>query len=387
MGGMRLKKRLVSIILIILLTFTSTLAFGEIDIDAKSALLMDYGSGEIIYAKNEHEKLAPASITKIMTLLLAMEALENNKISLSDKVVISEYASSMGGTQLYLDAGETQTIENLIKAISIRSANDAAVALGEYIGGSNEGFVKLMNERSKTLGMKNTNFVNPSGLPKENHYTTAYDVAIMSRELLKYEEAIKYLSTYMEDLTVGKNKTSIQTMVNTNRMIKDYDGANGIKTGFTNEAQHCISASAKRGNLQLIAVVMGAESSNIRFSEAKRLLDYGFSNYESVTIGKKGDIISVIPVEKGKLNFVEIMLERDSHILLPKGQKANIEKTIEHFEYIDAPIEQGTITGELKVVIDNKVIDSVNLVAKTTIEKANFINIFNKAFKNFLFNE
>lgn len=384
---MRLKKRLVSIILIILLTFISVLAYGDIDIDGKSALLMDYGSGEIIYAKNEHEKLAPASITKIMTLLLAMEALESKKISLSDKVIISEYASSMGGTQLYLDANETQTVESLIKAISIRSANDAAVALGEYIGGSNEGFIKLMNERGKDLGMENTNFVNSNGLSDENHYTTAYDIAIMSRELLKHKEVTKYLSTYMEDLTVGKNKTSVQTMVNTNRLIKDYDGANGIKTGFTNAAQHCISASAKRGNLQLIAIVMGSESSNIRFSEAKRLLDYGFSNYESVAIGEKGDIISVIPVEKGKLDSVEIMLERDSHILLPKGQKANIEKIIEQSEYLDAPIEQGAVIGELKVVIDDKVIDSINLVTKSTVEKASFINIFNKTFKNFLFNE
>lgn len=382
-----MKKRLVSIILIILLTFTSVIAYGEIDIDGKSALLMDYRSGEIIYAKDEHEKLAPASITKIMTLLLAMEALENKTIDLADEISISEYASSMGGTQLYLDAGEIQTVENLIKAIAVRSANDAAVALGEYIGGSDEGFVKLMNEKSKALGMKNTNFANASGLPKENHYSTAYDIAIMSKELLKYKEITKYLSTYMEDITVGKSKSSIQTMVSTNRLIKEYEGANGIKTGYTSEAQHCISASAKRGNLQLIAVVMGAENSKLRFNEAKRLLDYGFANYESIAIGEQGDIISTIPVEKGKVNSLEIMLERDSHILIPKGKKANFEKIIEQVEYIDGPIEQGAVVGKLKVVIDNKTVDTINLVAKTTIGKASFINTFNKVLKNFILNK
>lgn len=357
------------------------------DIDGKSALLMDYGSGEIIYAKNEHEKLAPASITKVMTLLLAMEALEMGKISLADEVVISEYAASMGGTQLYLDSGEVQTVENLLKAISIRSANDAAVALGEYIGGTNEAFIDLMNEKSKALAMENTNFANSSGLPIENHYTTAFDIAIMSRELLKYKEITQYLSTYMEDLTVGKKKSSIQTMVNTNKLIREYDGANGIKTGYTTEAKHCITASAKRGDLQLIAVVMGAESSKIRFDEAKKLLDFGFSNYESITLGSKGDIISVIPVEKGKLNSLEIMLERDINVLLPKGKKADIEKVVDHLEYIEAPVEQGKIIGKLKVIVDNTTIDTIDLVAKTTIEKASLINIMNKSFKNFLFNE
>lgn len=322
-----------------------------------------------------------------MTLLLAMEALESNKISLDDQVTITEYASSMGGTQLYLDPGETQSVENLVKSIAIRSANDAAVALGEYIGGSDEGFVKLMNDKSKSLGMKNTNFVNASGLPKENHYSTAYDIAIMSRELLKHKEIRKYLSTYMEDITVGKSKSSIQTMVNTNRLIKEYDGANGIKTGFTNEAQHCISASAERDNLQLIAVVMGAESSKLRFTEAKRLLDYGFANYESISIGEKGDIISAIPIEKGKLNSIEVVLERDSHFLIPKGEKANFEKIIEQLEYIDAPIEQGDVVGKLKIVNNNKTIDTINLVAKTPVEKASFINTFNKVWNNFIFNK
>lgn len=381
-----MKKRLILITLTIVLILTSVFVYADLDIDAKSSLLMDFGSGEIIYAKNEHEKLAPASITKIMTLLIAMEALEEGKITLADEITISEYASSMGGTQLYLDAGEKQTVDNLIKAIAIRSANDAAVALGEYIGGSNEGFVKLMNERAKSLGMKNTNFENSSGLPKEDHYTTAYDIAIMSRELLRHKDITKYLETYMEDLIVGKRKISTQTMVNTNRLIKEYEGANGIKTGYTTEAQHCISASAKRGDLQLISVIIGAESSKIRFSEAKRLLDYGFANYKSVSIGEKGDFIASLPVQKGKVPSLEIILDRNSNVLLSKGQNSNIEKVIEHPEYVEAPIREGDIIGKLKIISDNKILDTVNLVAKNNIEKANFINIFNKTFKNFLFN-
>lgn len=382
-----LKKRLVSIILIIVLSFTSIGVYGDIDISAKASLLMDFSSGDIIYAMNEHEKLAPASITKIMTLLLCMEALETEKIKLDDKVFISDHASKMVGTKVYLDAGETQTVENLIKAISVRSANDGAVALAEHIAGSEEAFVKLMNKRSRELGMKNTNFSNASGLPAENHYTTAYDIAIMSRELLKHEKIKGYLSVYMEDLTVGKSKKSVQTMVNTNRLIKEYDGANGIKTGFTNEAKHCISASAKRGSLQLIAVVMGVENSKLRFTEAKRLLDYGFANYESITLGKKGDIVGSIPIEKGKKENLEIILDRDSCILLPKGRKSEIDKKLNYPEFLIAPIVQGSIVGELIIRVDGKEVDKIDLIAKTTIEKSNLGNILKKTWKSFLLNK
>ncbi len=382
-----LKKRLVSIILIIVLSFTSIGVYGDIDISARASLLMDFSSGDIIYAMNEHEKLAPASITKIMTLLLCMEALETEKIKLDDKVFISDHASKMVGTKVYLDAGETQTVENLIKAISVRSANDGAVALAEHIAGSEEAFVKLMNKRSKELGMKNTNFSNASGLPAENHYTTAYDIAIMSRELLKHEKIKGYLSVYMEDLTVGKSKKSVQTMVNTNRLIKEYDGANGIKTGFTNEAKHCISASAKRGSLQLIAVVMGVENSKLRFTEAKRLLDYGFANYESITLGKKGDIVGSIPIEKGKKENLEIILDRDSCILLQKGRKSEIDKKLNYPEFLIAPIVQGSIVGELIIRVDGKEVDKIDLIAKTTIEKSNLGNILKKTWKSFLLNK
>jgi D-alanyl-D-alanine carboxypeptidase (penicillin-binding protein 5/6) len=359
-------------------------AVEDLKINAKSALLMDVNTGEIIYSLNDNDRLAPASITKIMTLLLAMEAVDSGRISLKDEVVISKHASGMGGSQVYLEAGEIQIVEELLKAISIRSANDAAVALGEFIAGSEEIFVNKMNDRAKSLGMKNTYFVNASGLPNENHYTSAYDVALMSRELLKHNKIHEWLTTYMYDMTVGKNKTEIQTMVNTNRMIKEYEGATGIKTGSTNEAGYCLSASAKRGNLELISVIMGADNSKNRFNEAKKMLDYGFANYDSVSIGKKGDLIAILPVEKGKFQEVEIMLEKDIYVLLPKGEQGNIEREIVLPDQLDAPISEGDEAGTLILLLNDKEVDRVKLVSNSTIEKANLINMLGRTIKGYL---
>lgn len=382
-----MKKRLISIILIIILSFNFSIVYGDIDIGAKSYLLMDFNSGEIILAGNEHEVLQPASVTKIMTLLITMEYINNGKISIDDKVIVSESASKAIGTSVYLDAGEVQTVENLIKAISIRSANDASIALAVNIAGSEEAFVKLMNERADQLGMKNTHFNNSSGLPTSDHYSSAYDIAIMSRELMKHQDIIPYLTTYMEDLEVGRTKTSIQSMVNTNRLIKDYQGANGIKTGSTSEAKYCVSASAKRGDLQLIAVVMGAETGSLRFSEAMRLLDYGFSNYESATIGKKGDVIANIAIEKGEEDIIPLMLERDSYLLLTKGNKDSIEKEVEYPKSVNAPIDQGQKIGELIVKLNGEEVDRINLIAKTQVDKGGFSKILKNVWENFLFNK
>lgn len=380
-----MKKKLTSIILIIVLFLNMSISYGEMDIGVKSYLLMDFNSGEILLSSNEHDRLPPASITKIMTLLIAMESLESGSIKLKDQVIISESASKAIGTTVYLDAGEVQTVESLIKAIAIRSANDASIALATFISGTENDFVRLMNDKAIKLGMENTNFNNSSGLPVENHYSTAYDIGIMSRELMKYEEIIPYLTTYMEDMQVGKSKTSIQTMVNTNRLIKDYEGANGIKTGSTLEAKNCLSASAKRGNLQLIAVVMGAETSALRFSETKKLLDYGFSNYESITIGKKGNIVASLAVEKGKDNSVDLVLERDCYLLLAKGDKKDIDKEMVYPEYINAPIDKGQIAGELIIKIDGQEVDRVNLITKSQVEKGSLGQMFKFVFKKYIF--
>lgn len=383
-----MKRRLVSIVLLLLILVhsMSSKVYAEVDlkINAKSAILIDVNTGAVIYKLNENDRLAPASITKIMTMLLGMEALETGRIKLTDKVMVSEHAAKMGGSTVFLETGEIQTVEDLFRAIAIRSANDASVALGEYIAGSEDIFVKKMNEKAKALGMENTEFYNSSGLPNENHYVSAYDVALMSKELLKYDKVHDWLTTYMTDLQVGKSKSSTQTMVNTNRLIKEYEGANGIKTGSTNEAGFCLSASAKRGNLQLIAVVLGAIDSKTRFDEAKRMLDYGFANYDSVAIGKKGDIVAIIPVEKGKIQEAELMLERDSYVLLPKGERGNIVKDLIVPEVIDAPILAGDEVGKLEISLDGKKIDEVKLISKSSVEKANFLNILDRTLKSYL---
>lgn len=382
-----MKRRLISIILLLcMIVFTSLGVYGaeDLKVDAKSAVLLDFNTGEIIYKLNENDRLAPASITKIMTLLLAIEAVDSGKINLKDQVIVSSHAEGMGGSQVYLEAGESQELEELFKAIAIRSANDAAVAVAEHISGSEDVFVKKMNDRAKALGMKNTQFSNASGLPDENHYISAYDVALMSKELLKHDKVNEWMSTYMYDMKVGKNKPSIQTMVNTNRLIKEYEGANGIKTGSTNEAGYCLSGSAKRGNLQLIAVVMGSENSKVRFDEAKRMLDYGFANYDSISIGKKGDVIAVLPVEKGRVTEVELVLERDSYVLLPKGEKGKVSKEINLPDSADAPISSKDEIGSLGIYLDGKEVDKVKLVSKSSVEKANLINMLDRTIKNFL---
>ncbi|MBC8588404.1 D-alanyl-D-alanine carboxypeptidase family protein [Paratissierella segnis] len=379
-----LKKKLVSILLIIAVIISPYIAYGDVDITSKSAVLMDYNTGKLIYALNEHEKLPPASVTKIMTLLLTMEAISSGKIKLNDKVSISEYASKMGGTQVYLEPGESQTVEDLIKAVSIRSANDAAVALGEFISGSNEVFVKLMNDRAKSLGMENTNFVNTSGLPADDHYTTAYDIALMSRELLKCTEIQKYLTTWMEDLAVGKKKDNTQTMVNTNRLIRDYDGTTGIKTGSTNAAGYCMSASAKRGDLQFIAVILGGKTSAVRFEEAKKLLDYGFANYDSLLLGKKGDVMATLSVEKAKNISLDIVLENDVFALLPKGSNGKVDTELIHPDNVDPPVKQGDLLGEMVVRVDGKEVERANLVAKQDLENADFLTLFTRTIKNFI---
>lgn len=381
-----LKRKILSTILIITLFLNPKFSHGQIDINAKSALLMDYNTGEIIYSIEKDERLPPASITKIMTLLISMEALNSSKINLDDQVRISENASKAIGTTVYLDHGEIQSVENLIKAIAIRSANDAAVALAEHIGGSENAFVELMNKRANELGMKNTSFKNASGLPNEDHYSTAYDIALMSKELMKHEKAIEYLNIYMEDIKVGKTKTSIQTMVNTNRLIKDYNGGNGIKTGYTGEAKHCISASAKRGDLQLIAVLLGSESSKTRFEDAKRLLDYGFSNYESLTLGKKNDVIGNIKIEKGKEDFLNVVLKEDINILFPRGSKENTNKRVNLPESLMAPILKNSKIGELIIEQNGKEVKKIDLFPQKEIEKANFLNLFSKTLKTFLIN-
>ncbi len=353
------------------------------DIDAKSALLMDVATGQILYEKNINEQLPPASITKIMTMLLAMEAIESNKITFEDKALVSERASKMGGTQLYLEPGESKTVEELMKGIAIRSANDATIALGEYIAGTEDLFVQQMNERAKQLGMKNTNFVNTNGLDADGHLTTAYDIALMSKELLKHKAINKWLTTWMDTVIVGK-KQSEQSLVNTNKLIKTYSGISGIKTGYTNKSMHCISASATRGDSSFIAVVMAAPSSAIRFSEAAKLLDYGFANYNSVGLAKKDDIMGSIKLNKGKEIQLDLVAKDDLSILVGKGQENSVQKEIILPESINAPVLKGDKIGEIVATLDGKEVGRVDIISKDDAKKASVINILGKMFNGMM---
>ena len=264
-----------------------------LDISSKSAILMDVGTGQILYEKNAHDKLPPASVTKVMTMLLICEALDSGKIKLDDKVQISENAASMGGSQIFLEPGETQDVNTLLKGIAVASANDGCVAMAEYIAGSVESFVDMMNKKAQELGMKDTHFANTNGLPVDNHYTSAHDIALMSRELLKHDIIHKYLTTWMDQVVVGKKQATIG-LANTNKLIKHYNGATGVKTGFTQQAKYCLSASAKRGETHLVAATLGAETSPLRFKDATALLNYGFANYESTKLCAKNDNIATL---------------------------------------------------------------------------------------------
>lgn len=362
------------------------LSFGELEINSKAAILMDYNTGDIIFNINEDVELPPASITKIMTLLLTMEAIDRNNLSFEDEFVISDYASSMGGTQIYLEPGEVQNIEDLVKAVCIRSANDAAVALAEAVGGSYEVFIKMMNDRASELNMNNTNFVNATGLPAENHYTSAYDVSLVTRELLNHEKIIEYLTIYMEDIYVGKDKDDLQTMVNTNRLVRNYDGITGVKTGSTNEAGYCLSASAIRDNMHLIAVVLGAEDSTNRFNDASKLLDYGFATYDSILLDRKDNLIAQVPFKKGDLEYIDLSLARDSYALVTKSQEYEIDKELITPDLILPPIEAGDTVGELKVYINDKEVDSIELISKVDVKESNYLNLLKKTIRTFISN-
>lgn len=393
-GGKLVKKyfKIKLILCIILSLVLTTIPFGfayaenSFDVDSKAAILIDAVSGTIIYEKNPHEKLYPASITKIMTLLLTMEALESNRITLQDEVVVSENAEGMGGSQVYLEAGEVNNLENLLKAIALRSGNDAAVAIGEHIAGTEEMFIKMMNDKAKELGMLNTNFVNTNGLHDQNHYTTAYDISLMSKELLKHPKVHDWLTLWMATIMVGKNHDIEQSLNNTNKLIRFYQGANGIKTGYTTKSGHCLAASATRGNLTLISVVLGCDTGDIRFKESKKLLDYGFANYDSLPICKKEDIIKHVSVSKGKINNVDVITEADLNILIKKGSSKNIEREIILPEFIESPLIMNQKVGEMVIKIEGAEVGRVNLIINRYIEKANFIDMFSKIFNRLLGN-
>lgn len=376
----------ISLLLAILFLGTSYPAYAEnISAEAQGAVLMDAGSGIFIFEQGSHDRLYPASVTKIMTALLAMEAIESGGISLEDKVVISRSAAGMGGSQIYMEPEEVKTVEQLLKAVVIASGNDASVALAEHVAGTEEAFVQRMNQRATELGMKNSNFVNSHGLHDENHYTTAHDVALMSRELVKHNKIFNWTTIWMEDIEVGKEgRFTTFTMVNTNKLLRRYEGADGLKTGSTDAAKYCVAATAKRSDMRLIAVLMGCSTSEIRFREAEKLLNYGFANYEAVSVATGKDVIGKLKVNKGKERWLNVVPLEDVYVLVPKGQESNLQKEIVLPPGISAPIEKGEKLGELVVNLNGETVNIADLVAENPVERANLFTILRRVLFDWL---
>lgn len=361
-------KRVICFFICVCFMMQSVAVFAEgntdLGLNAKSAILMEEATGNILYESNPDERLPIASVTKVMTMLLIMEAVDSGKISLDDMVTVSENAMSYGGSTMFLETGEQLTVNDMLKGIAVASANDGCVAMAEHLAGSESAFVDMMNEKAKELGMENTHFMNTNGLDEDDHYSSARDVAIMSRELMKHETIFNYTSIWMDTLRGGKFQ-----LANTNKLIRFYDGANGLKTGSTSKALCCLSAAAKRNDMQLIAVVLGAPTSAERFASAKSLLDYGFANYAVNTQITAGDEVQKIAVEKGVDKEVDVVAGDSCSTLVKKGQEDNITKEIKIDETITAPIEAGQKIGTMTISRDGEVIADIDLNASSTVEK------------------
>ena len=365
-------KRIFAILLCLSLLFISALsvcALSEDDISSPSAVLMDAESGKILFEKNMHDHRACASITKVMTLTLVMEALDSGKIHLDDVVTASAHAASMGGSDIWLEEGEQMTVDDMIKATAVASANDAAVALAEFVCGSEDDFVAAMNEKAAQLGMGDTTFKNCNGLDEEGHITSAYDVALMSRELIKHEKIYDYTTIWLDSLRGGKTQ-----IVNTNKLLRSYDGITGLKTGTTGDAGSCISATAQRDGLSLIAVVLGADSGKERFRDAAALLDYGFANYESRELSLN-DELSPITVEGGMEGEVSVSCEDSTSLTVPKGEGEGIEKKLDIPESIPAPVAKGDVIGQLTFSLNEEELASFDVVADDDVAEKSFGSI------------
>lgn len=349
------------------------------DVKAKAAVLMDALTGKVLWAKNEHESLYPASVTKIMPLLLFMEAIDSGKIKYDDKATCSPEAASKGGSQIWLKDGETMTVDELLKAVAVASANDACCALGEFIAGSEEGFVSMMNKRAKELGMENTNFDNCSGLDDDTdtHKSSAYDIALMARELLKHEDIQKYSTIWMDSLRDGATQ-----LVNTNKLVRFYKGTTGLKTGTTAKAGKCLCASAKRDSMHLIAVVMGCQSSDERFSSAKALLNYGFANYETVKLTFDRNLITDVNVIKGVKRTVTPQFKETPSVTVKKGDGENIVTDISLTTEVAAPVEKNQVLGTVEFKLHDELLSRSELYCGEKIEKLKITDVILMLFKS-----
>ena len=352
-----------------------------LDLSCESAILISQDTGEVLYEHNAHEKLRPASVTKVMTILLIMEEIDSGRLSYSDKISCSEKASSMGGSQIWLDTREELTVDEMLKAICVVSANDCTVAMAEHIAGSEEMFVNRMNERAKELGMNDTTFKNCHGIDEDGHETSSYDIALMSRELLRNHPSItKYTTIWMDSLREGKSE-----LVNTNKLIRNYQGATGLKTGSTSLALFNLSASATRDDLSLIAVIMRAPSTKERFSCARKLLDYGFSTFKYKKFAEKDVEVMNVPINKGVVSEASVKYADTSGKIMNKKSEGNVEQEIIINDNVSAPIEAGQVLGKVEFKVDGEAVASVDLVAESDVAKLNIFTMGKRILKKWFY--
>lgn len=378
-------KRIVSM-LIITCFFTSILAPGALANETKkelvdnvsSAILIDRDTGTVMYEKNSDEQLPPASMTKVMTMLLIMEAIDQGKLKWDEKIRTSEHAASMGGSQIFLEAGEEMTTEEMLKGIAIGSGNDAAVAVAERLAGSEDEFVNMMNDKAKELGLKNTQFQNVTGLPTDNHYSSARDMALMAKELLKYQDITKFTGTY--EAYLRENTDNKFWLVNTNRLVKFYPGVDGLKTGFTAEAKYCLTATAMKDGMRVIAVVFGAPTSKERNAQVTKMMDYAFSQYETHPLHKKEEAIGKVKVSKGDQKELAAVTSEPISILTKKGEQVDkLEKVITMNKDLKAPIEKGQEIGTIEYKKDSKTLVTSPLVAQKEVKEAKWWTLFKRS--------
>ena len=355
---------------------------GELDLKAKSAILIEASTGKILYEKNSHEKLAPASMTKIMSMLIIIEHIENGSLKWDEMITVSENASSMGGSQILLETGEQMSVNDLFKGVAVGSGNDAVVALAEAVAGTEEAFVDMMNKKVKELGLKDTVFKNPHGLDEANHYSSAYDMVMIGRELVKHEKVLEFTSIYEDYLRKGTDREF--WLVNTNRMVKFNPIVDGLKTGFTSGAGYCLTATAKKNDMRLLATVMGEETTDIRSSEITSLLDYGYANYKLDKVVDKNTVIDTIDISKAKLEKVDIVPTKDVTILNKKIDKMGEITYSLNLDEFSIPLKKGEVIGSLEIKENGKKIDTVNVTVSEDLEKINFIGLFNRYVKEIL---
>jgi len=360
--------------------FIKNVSAVEMEISAKSAILVDFNTGKVLYSKNENEPLAMASMTKVMSMLLIMEKIDDGSLKYDDIVEISTESSSMGGSQIFLNPGDKYKVVDLLKGVAMASANDAVVALAEKTYGSKEHFIEAMNKKAESLGLKNTHFVNVHGLDEEGHYSSAYDMSVMARELLKHEKILDFTRVYEEYLT--KPDGSQIWLVNTNKLVRFYDGVDGLKTGFTQNAGYCLTATGKKNNLRLISVVMGEESIEKRSSDTVKLLNYGFNTFKVNLIKNKSEILGKVNVQKGKKENVDVVLVNDLIELLNASDKPSNYKFKILVDKITAPVKKGDVIGKVKVLNDNGIlISEVDITVNENVLKANLWDLFKRNLK------